>query len=72
MRFSRGVRSFADVQPKIVVDQVDDVSPSRPDGNNVNLELELNALRENRLRFETYAAIVEGRGSIKRLALGGG
>lgn len=58
-----------DMEPEIVVD---DQSPARPDGNNVNLELELNSLRENRILFETYAAIVEGRGNIKRAALGQG
>lgn len=54
----------------LVVDDL--LSPGRPDGNNVNLEVELNALRENRLLFETYASIVEGRGGIKKAALGHG
>jgi len=57
---------------------VDDVSievvedaeaEARPDGNNVNLEVELNDLRQNRLLFETYAAILEGRGNLKKIAL---
>ena len=39
---------------------VDELSPSSPDGNNVNMELEMNALRENRLTYETYATILEG------------
>ena len=34
-------------------------------GNNLET-----GLRENRLLFETYAAIVEGRGNIKRASLG--
>jgi len=33
-------------------------TPARPDGNNVSLELELNAMRENRLLYETYSAIL--------------
>ena len=35
-------------------------SPARPDGNNVTLELELNAMRENRMLYETYAAVLQG------------
>ena len=33
-------------------------TPARPDGNNVSLELELNAMRENRLLYETYSSIL--------------
>ena len=47
----------------------DTETPARPDGNNVNLEIELNTLRQNRLLFETYASILEGRGNLKRIAL---
>ena len=54
--------------PEIVLDNL---SPARSDGNNVNLEVELNAMRENRILYETFASIVEGRGNIKRAALGG-
>jgi len=46
-----------DVEPEIVLDRD---SPARPDGNNVTLELELNALRENRLLYETYASMLGG------------
>src|SRR5574341_397203 len=42
----------AGVAPEIVTDLE---TPSRPDGNNVSLELELNAMRENRLLYETYS-----------------
>lgn len=63
--------SSGDTLEEVEPDVVEDIqSPGRPDGNNVNLELELNALRENRLLYETYAAIVEGRGNIKKAALG--
>ena len=44
-------------------------TPARPDGNNVTLELELNALRENRLLYETYAAILEGRFGLLQAAI---
>lgn len=40
---------------------LDEDSPARPDGNNVSLEVEMNALRENRLLYETYAAMLQGR-----------
>ena len=59
----------ADVRPEVIEDFD---TPARPDGNNVNLELELNALRENRILFETYAAIMEGRSSLKRIAVSEG
>lgn len=45
------------VLPKVVEDTT---SPRRHDGNNVNAELEANAGSENRLLFETYAAILQG------------
>ncbi|MBM3991435.1 MAG: flagellar basal body rod protein FlgB [Planctomycetes bacterium] len=44
------------VQPAVVEDTL---TPARPDGNNVNLELELNAERQNRLLYETYAAMLQ-------------
>ncbi|MDE0895356.1 MAG: flagellar basal body rod protein FlgB [Planctomycetota bacterium] len=31
-----------------------------PDGNNVSMETEMNAMRENRLTYETYSTILEG------------
>ena len=65
-RLSEGAEIEA-IEPAVVEDTE---TTGRPDGNNVNLELELNALRENRLLYETYAAIVEGRGNIKKAALG--
>lgn len=53
----RNVRSIQDLQPEVTVD---DVTPGKPDGNNVNMEMEMNAMRENRLTYETYATILEG------------
>ena len=49
-------RMAARVQPEITVDEE---TPSTPDGNNVNMEIEMNAMRENRLTYETYATILD-------------
>jgi flagellar basal-body rod protein FlgB len=43
----------------------DDLSGIKgPDGNNVSMETEMNAMRENRLTYETYATILEGHFSL--------
>jgi flagellar basal-body rod protein FlgB len=47
---------LSDLQPTVVEDTV---TASRPDGNNVNLELEINTERQNRLLYETYAALLQ-------------
>lgn len=49
---------LADLQPEV---RPDESAPARPDGNNVTLELEMNALRENRLLYEAYSAMLRGR-----------
>lgn len=54
------------VQPAVVEDRV---SPRRHDGNNVNAELETNAGHENRLLYETYAAILQGRFQLIQTAI---
>lgn len=51
-----GPEDLAGVQPAVVEDTL---TPSRPDGNNVNLELEINTERQNRLLYETYAAMLQ-------------
>ena len=48
------------------------VTPARPDGNNVNLELELNADRQNRLLYETYAAMLQGHFELLRASIESG
>jgi flagellar basal-body rod protein FlgB len=48
--------SLGDIEPQVLEDLV---SEARPDGNNVTLETELNAMRENRLMYETYSTIVQ-------------
>ncbi len=52
--------------------RTDRESPSRPDGNNVTLEAELNGMRENRLLYETYAAILTGHFAMLDHAITGG
>jgi flagellar basal-body rod protein FlgB len=46
-------------------------APARPDGNNVSLELELNAMRENRLLYETYASILRSHFDLLESAVSG-
>ena len=50
----------------------DHETPARPDGNNVNLELEMNSLRQNRLLYETYAAILASRFEVLRASIENG
>jgi len=47
-------------------------TPSRPDGNNVSLELELNAMRENRLLYEAYSSILRSHFSLLESAISSG
>lgn len=62
----KGPAGAQSIEPEI---ELDELSPSRPDGNNVTLELELNALRENRLLYETYASILQGHFNLLRAAI---
>ena len=59
-------QSLKDVQPEIVGDFE---SPSRPDGNNVNLEMEMNSMRENRIMYETYSTILAGQFELLRTSI---
>ena len=59
-------RETADLAPLVTTDEL---TPPRPDGNNVNLELELNAARENRLLYESYTAILRGRFELIRASI---
>jgi len=54
------------LKPEIVTDEL---TPARPDGNNVNMEQEMNSMRENRLVFETYAAILANRMEVLRASI---
>jgi flagellar basal-body rod protein FlgB len=64
------VRRGADparVAPEVVEDVA---TAARPDGNNVTLEVELNAMRENRILYETYATIMKGHFDLLEASLG--
>jgi len=50
----------------------DTLTPARPDGNNVTLELELNASRQNRLLYETYASIMQTHFELLRAGIESG
>ena len=66
---ARNSEPLTEVSPEVVLDTE---SPARPDGNNVSLELELNELRENRILYETYAAILQGHFELLRTAISSG
>jgi flagellar basal-body rod protein FlgB len=54
------------VQPFVETDRV---SPAGPDGNNVSLELETNAMRENWARFQAYATILQSHFDLMKAAI---
>ena len=58
-----------EIEPEV---SIDEETPSRADGNNVALELELNSLRENRLLYETYATMLEAHFNLMQQAVTGG
>jgi flagellar basal-body rod protein FlgB len=61
-----GAHSLDGVEPEIVTDLA---TPSGPDGNNVSLEVENNAMRSNWLLYQTYAAIVQTRNELLRASI---
>jgi len=64
----KGRTDVEDIAPVVVVD---DLTPGRPDGNNVDLELEKTAQDENLLLFEAWAAISHNRSELIRAAIQG-
>jgi flagellar basal-body rod protein FlgB len=54
----RGASDFGRIEPKLVIDHE---TPGRADGNNVFIEDEVTAMRENRLLYELYATVLSGR-----------
>lgn len=62
-------RDPALVEPELAPDTL---TPGRPDGNNVNLELEMNGMRQNRLLYEAYAAILDTRFELLRAGIESG
>jgi len=65
---SRG-QDTASIEPKV---EVDLLSPARDDGNNVNMEAELTGLRENRLMYDAYTAILGTHFELMRSAIESG
>ncbi|MEZ6014504.1 MAG: hypothetical protein R3F49_05280 [Planctomycetota bacterium] len=57
---------LAEIEPEVQIDWSAEV---RADGNSVDAEKEAALLRENRLRFELYAAILRGRTSLVQQAI---
>lgn len=54
------------VEPEI---REDTLTPGTADGNNVNPELELNGLLQNRMQFELYSTLLAGRMELLRTAI---
>lgn len=54
----RGSSDLGRVQPRVVIDHE---TPGRPDGNNVFIEDEVSAMRENRLLYELYSSVLSSR-----------
>lgn len=64
-------RSNGDVNSVKVEVTSDLDAPARADGNNVAMEDEVSAMRENVLRFQLYANIVEGNSRLIESAING-
>lgn len=62
----RGARSLDGVVP-VVEKDLD--TPASPDGNNVSLEVETNAMRENALLYQTYAQILQTKNELLRASI---
>lgn len=57
------------IEPRIEEDRE---SPPGSDGNNVNMEIEVNDMRENRLLYELYASILTTRTKMIESSIEGG
>jgi len=62
-------RGGADLLSILPERQTDFITASKANGNNVQMELEVNAMNENRLLYETYAAIMAGRMELVRASI---
>jgi flagellar basal-body rod protein FlgB len=60
--------NLSDIQ---AIKVTDTETESDSNGNNVTMEQERNAMRENMLRYEMYAAIVKGRNQLIQSAIHG-
>lgn len=61
-------KPLADIRPEVLDDTI---TPLRSDGNNVTPELERVADQENRIRYETYATILQGHYGLLQRAITG-
>ena len=66
---AQGRGDLASIEPRV---EEDTLTPTRADGNNVTLELELNASRQNRLLYETYASILQTHFELLRAGIESG
>jgi len=64
----RGRPNLDKIEPQIITDTQ---SPARADGNNVFMEDEVSAMKENRMLYELYASILTNRLSLMRRAIEG-
>lgn len=62
-------REIDEIEPEVAIDFN---RPTRADGNNVSAEEERSLMRENRIRFELYAAMLHGRTRLISQAINGG
>ena len=65
-QMTRKSGSLDDIEPVVVTDYT---SPASPDGNNVNIERETAALKENALLFESYAAVLQMKNELIRSSI---
>ncbi len=64
-----GARDLDSIEPELVTDTL---TPAGKNGNNVNLELELNAGRQNRLLYDTYASMLQSHFEMLRIGIESG
>ncbi len=64
-----GARDLSSIEPELVTDTL---TPAGKNGNNVNMELELNAGRQNRLLYDTYAAMLQSHFELLRIGIESG
>jgi flagellar basal-body rod protein FlgB len=67
MREGASPEQLARIQPEVEVDATREASP---DGNSVDLEQEMNAMRENRLLYELYATMLTAKNRLIEAAIG--
>jgi flagellar basal-body rod protein FlgB len=58
-----------EIDPKL---EVDDASPSRPDGNNVSIDREMASMTKNTMEYEALVQLMNLKGSMIRAVIMGG